>query len=100
MPRGKLLEICCKRSDTSCRAKYIGTDSSKTIVTIDSPGFASERTSSLFGRPSSARSGGNNYTVAADSAGDVFFGSITAVIEVSPEGTIHTVAGSTFGFSG
>jgi sugar lactone lactonase YvrE len=44
--------------------------------------------------------GGNNYTVAADSAGDVFFGSIVAVIEISPDGTIHTVAGSTFGFSG
>jgi sugar lactone lactonase YvrE len=44
--------------------------------------------------------GGNNYTVAADGAGDVFFGSLTAVIEISSDGTIHTVAGSTFGFSG
>ena len=56
IPRGSEDEICCSRSATSCRAKYIDTESSKTIVTIDSPSFDSDRTSSLFGRPSMARS--------------------------------------------
>ena len=41
---------------TSWRAKYMATESSNTTVTIESPSFESDRTSSLFGRPSIARS--------------------------------------------
>jgi sugar lactone lactonase YvrE len=51
--------------------------------------------------------GGNNYVVAADSAGDVFaacsggWSTLDTVCEISPDGTIRRVAGNgTFGFSG
>ena len=51
--------------------------------------------------------GGNNYFVAADRAGEVFaacsggFATLDTVCEISPDGTIRTVAGNgTFGFSG
>ena len=57
-PGGSEEEICCNRSLTSWRAKYMGTESSKTTVTMDRPSFDSERTSSLFGNPSMARSMG------------------------------------------
>ena len=42
------------RSVTSCRAKYTGTASSNTTVTMESPNFEMERTSWAFGTPISA----------------------------------------------